>query len=254
MKAVQTPHPGVSYNPTFDDHQELVDQIVAKEETIIKKKERMDRVLTQKLGKMTRDQIEKVKEQEMVQGFPIDKSKENIQDEEPSDDEYKSVNAPVRNKKKDRKTRRKQKEARERELLEKQKKREVKKIKDINNMPELTKKIKDQEKIVEIKGKNRAELEKAKKTQAGRIGKVKYREPEIDVNQLEDIAGNLRNLKPEGNLLLDRFKSLQKRNILPATLHRKRKMKTMVKKYIKQSHKNEGLRTKNYIKPPKSSR
>lgn len=254
LKAVQAPHPGMSYNPTFDDHQELIEQVVAKEETIIKKRERMDRVVTKKFGKMTRDQIAKMKEKELVQGLPIDKSKENMQDEEPSDDEYKSVNAPVRNKKKDRKARRKQKEARERELLDKQKKRELKKVRDINNVPELTKKIKDQEKVVEIKGKNRAELEKAKQTQAGRLAKVKYREPEIDINQLEDIAGNLRNLKPEGNLLLDRFKSLQKRNIIPATLHRKRKMKTMVKKYIKQSHKNEGLRTKNYIKPPKSSR
>lgn len=253
LKAIQAPHPGLSYNPTFDDHQELVEQVVAKEETINKKKERLERV-TKAFGRMTRDQIAKMKEKEAIQGLPIDTSKENMQDEEPSDDDYKSVNAPVRNKKKDRKARRKQKEAREREILEKQKKRELKKVKDINNVPELTKKIKHQEKVVEIKGQHRAELEKAKKTQAGRLAKVKYREPEIDVSQLEDIAGNLRNLKPEGNLLLDRFKSLQKRNILPSTLHRKRKMKTMVKKYIKQSHKNEGLKTKNYIKPPKSSR
>lgn len=254
LKAVQPPHPGMSYNPTFDDHQELIEQVVAKEEIIIKRQERMERVVTKKFGKMTRDQVEKMKQKELIQGLPIDRSKENMQDEEPSDDEYKTVNAPVRNKKKDRQARRKQKEARERELLEKQKKRELKKIKDINNVPELAKDIKAQEKIVEKKGKNRAELEKLKKTQAGRIAKVKYREPEIDINQLEDIAGSLRNLKPEGNLLLDRFKSLQKRNILPSTLHRKRKMKTMVKKYIKQSHKGEGLRTKNYIKPPKSSR
>uniref|UniRef100_A0A336LMN0 Ribosome biogenesis protein NOP53 n=1 Tax=Culicoides sonorensis TaxID=179676 RepID=A0A336LMN0_CULSO len=254
LKAVQPPHPGLSYNPTFDDHQELIEEVVKKEETIIKKREHLERVLTNKMAKMTRDQIEKMKQKELIQGLPIDHSKENKEDEEPSDDEYKTVNPPVRNKKKDRKARRKQKEQREKELLEKTKKRELKKVKDINNVPELKKQITVQEKVVEKKRVNQAEREKLKKTSALRISKVKYREPEIDVNELEDISGNLRNLKPAGNLLLDRFKSLQKRNILPSTLHRKRKMKTMVKKYIKQSHKGEGLRTKNYIKPPKSSR
>ncbi|KAJ8956765.1 hypothetical protein NQ314_006639 [Rhamnusium bicolor] len=54
----------------------------------------------------------------------------------------------------------------------------------------------------------------------------------------QEIAGNLKNLKTEGNLLIDRFKSMQKRNILvPSKRHVRKTAK--VKKYIKPGHRDE---------------
>ena len=68
-----------------------------------------------------------------------------------------------------------------------------------------------------------------------RLGSLKYEEPEIELKLSNEITGNLRNLKvinlvikqkyhqriynffslkPEGNILMDRYKSMQKRNII----------------------------------------
>jgi len=47
-----------------------------------------------------------------------------------------------------------------------------------------------------------------------RLGSLKYEDPEIDLKLSTEITGNLRNLKPEGNIMRDRYKSLQKRNII----------------------------------------
>lgn len=63
-----------------------------------------------------------------------------------------------------------------------------------------------------------------------RLGSLKYEEPEIELKLSSEITGNLRTLKvnrlkfkfffliffvkPEGNIMADRYKSLQKRNII----------------------------------------
>ena len=47
-----------------------------------------------------------------------------------------------------------------------------------------------------------------------RLGRLKFEEAEIDVKLSDEITGSLRTLKPEGNILTDRYKSLQKRNII----------------------------------------
>ncbi|KAJ8979924.1 hypothetical protein NQ317_003666 [Molorchus minor] len=54
----------------------------------------------------------------------------------------------------------------------------------------------------------------------------------------QDLTGNLKDLKVEGNLLADRFRSMQKRNILAPTKKQIRK-KPKVKKYTKPGHKEE---------------
>lgn len=254
LEAVQAPHPGISYNPTFDDHNELMSQVITKEEEIIKREQHIDRVVTKKFTKMSAAEVEKLRRMEMVQGLPMDQSKENQENAEETDDEYHTVNPPARNKKKDRRQRRKQLEARQRRAMEENKQQELKKIKDINKVPILKVEIKKQENQVQKKRKNHENRLKEKKLSAHRISRRRYKEPEITVNTLEDITGSMRSLKPEGNLLLERFKSLQKRNILPSGVLRKPRRKTMIKKYIKQSHKGEGIQTKNKIKPPKSSR
>lgn len=257
LKAITQPHPGISYNPTFDDHKELTDQIISKETDIIKRKEHIERVVTKKFIKLSPSEVEKIRQMELVEGFPIDpNSKKGGDESEVSDNEGTTgTNPPALNKKKDRRQRRKQQEAKKRMALEKQKKQELNKIKDIVKVPILKKEIMTQEKKLEKQRKNQEIRQKEKQFSAGRINKRRYREPEEAVNPIEDISGNMRSLKPEGNLLLERFKSLQKRNILPSGMLRKpRRRKTMVKKYVKQSHKGEGIHTKSKIKAPKNYR
>lgn len=60
-----------------------------------------------------------------------------------------------------------------------------------------------------------------RKLDTKQMSRYKYQEPELDFNMPADLAGNVRNLKTEGNLLKDRFKSLQKRNVIETRVKQK---------------------------------
>lgn len=46
LPAVEFPHPGTSYNPSYEDHQKLLQQVVQKELELMKREEHLDRVTT----------------------------------------------------------------------------------------------------------------------------------------------------------------------------------------------------------------
>jgi len=66
------------------------------------------------------------------------------------------------------------------------------------------------------------------------LGRHRYEAPELELNLSTEIAGSLRKLKPEGNVLEDRYKSLQRRNIVePRIFFFGQKRKFAKKKYEK---------------------
>ena len=54
-----------------------------------------------------------------------------------------------------------------------------------------------------------------------RLGRNKFEEKDMEFNLASDLKGSLRALKPEGNLLADRFISFQKRNIMEVAARQK---------------------------------
>lgn len=76
-----------------------------------------------------------------------------------------------------------------------------------------------------------------KREEPHRLSRYAYEAEEIDINLPEDISGNLRNIVPEGNLLIDRFKSLQRRNILAPSKDLGLRRRREVKRYTRNSHK-----------------
>jgi len=71
------------------------------------------------------------------------------------------------------------------------------------------------------KRKDKKEL---KKSLPASITGHKYEEQDLDLKLSEELGqqgGTLRSLKPEGNLLTDRYKSLQKRNIIETRVKQK---------------------------------
>ncbi|XP_036288533.1 ribosome biogenesis protein NOP53 isoform X2 [Pipistrellus kuhlii] len=62
-----------------------------------------------------------------------------------------------------------------------------------------------------------------------RLGRLKYQAPDIDVQLSSELADSLRTLKPEGNILRDRFKSFQRRNMIEPRERAKFKRKYKVK-------------------------
>lgn len=172
----------------------------------------------------------------MSEGLPS-KGGTNVEENESSGDEYKSINAAVVNKKKSLKQRRKQKEQMQFERTKIVVKQEKKKITDIHQLKHL------KEHIEKIEGKQKTLREKMKSKlinnkKTKKLASINFEEPDLEFNRTHDITGNLKNLKVEGNILLDRFKSMQKRNILVPTKKQKYK-KSKVKKYTKLGYKDE---------------
>lgn len=173
----------------------------------------------------------------MSEGLPS-KEGTNVEDNELSDEEYKSINPPVQNAKKTVKQRRKQKEQMNLEKARLAKKREKKKVTDIYKLKMLNEEIEKMEKKQKTFQEIRKKKLELKKKEPKVLGALKYEEPDLEFNMGQEITGSLKNLKPEGNLLTNRFKSMQRRNILAPTKKQRRK-KAKVKKFVKPGHKDE---------------
>ncbi|MEQ2288843.1 nucleolar protein, partial [Ameca splendens] len=68
-------------------------------------------------------------------------------------------------------------------------------------------------------------------------GGIRFQAPDLDVQLSDELAGSLRQLKPEGSILKDRFKSLQKRNLIEPRERAKFKRKLKVKYVEKRAFK-----------------
>lgn len=136
FRAVAIPHPGLSYNPTLKDHQDLIKIVEEREKKVIKKEEHLKRVTTAMFNKVSADERDRAKEEELQSG--LNEDEEETVNTGDADDEYQNefiaVNPPVVVKTKDRKFRRKQKEQKDlrQELLKK--KLEKKKVTDIHRL------------------------------------------------------------------------------------------------------------------------
>lgn len=95
-----------------------------------------------------------------------------------------------------------------------------------------------QEQVIKEKKLHRVENRLKQKFEPRRLARKKFEEEEVPIPENTEALGNLRTLKPEGNVLVDRFKSLQKRNILAPNVKRmprKRRLTT----FKKSTHKEE---------------
>ena len=97
------------------------------------------------------------------------------------------------------------------------------------------KQINKGEEQIKKQQQTRKELVKQKNVQPRRLARKKFEEEDIQIEESPEALGNLRKMKPLGNILVDRFKSLQKRNIV-ATSVRRMPRKLRLKKIKKNSH------------------
>ena len=103
------------------------------------------------------------------------------------------------------------------------------------------KSIKKELKATETKTQERQEKKKAAAEEKLhgpiRLSNYKYEPQEIEIKLSDELTGNLRNLKQEGSLLEDRFKSLQRRNMIEVRVKQKTVRKLKRKTFQKRSHK-----------------
>ncbi|KAL3280681.1 hypothetical protein HHI36_003918 [Cryptolaemus montrouzieri] len=134
----------MSYNPSFEDHQDLLKNISEKEQKLIKRDQHLNRVTKHIRRKVAQNTAQNAWLEEMSQGLPIMNQKDSSMKEEVSDntlEEYQSINPPVINKKKSLKQRRKQKERLLEEKLKKLAKVEKKKVSDLHRLKVLKEQV-----------------------------------------------------------------------------------------------------------------
>jgi len=238
LEAVQAPHPGSSYNPDFDHHQDLLRK--AHEEEAAKEKEREK--LNEKVKMVSVDELKKQSKiwlEEMSEGLNADKLEKSEDEAEQGEVCLTAANVTNTNRKTLR-DRRKEKETKDEEYQKTLSKVEKIKTHDLTRLKTLKRQIKEETEI----SKKRIKLRQTKnihamKTRTKNLGKHKYRDPNVVVQLSEDLSATLRELKPEGNLLEDRFKNLQKRNIIETRKkvipHRKYKVNMVVKRSYKKT-------------------
>lgn len=214
---VELPVSGSSYNPSLDDYNELKHVVIEKERKKIKYSQHLDRVVTQKFSKMSKDEKDALVFKEMSEG--LFEGEEDVEENEIGN-EYIAINKPVQNKKKMRSEKNRQFRAVAKRNLETITKVELKKLKDINKLQQLSSEVNQKEKIIEKKQVNRAKRIVEKKLQPGRVAYMQYEDTEEDFLEPSALTDSLRKLEPAKSLVADRFKSFQKRTLIAPKKHR----------------------------------
>ncbi|XP_002162604.2 ribosome biogenesis protein NOP53 isoform X1 [Hydra vulgaris] len=232
IKAVLTPEPGTSYNPDYDSHQNLLKKAYDAQ----MKKMIEEQKLNDKVKMVSVDELKKQTKlwlKEMSEGLNFHKSEDN---DDHLDDSSNQGTIKLSSKK-----RVKTSKMRKREKLNKiedRKKIEMKVAKvimnDVFRIKTLKKEIREEEKKIAERMKQKSEKMLQTATRTKRLSKYKFEDPEIAFNLSEELAPTLREMKPDGNLLIDNFKSLQRRNIIeprkPVVPKRRSKRKIYTKK------------------------
>lgn len=231
LPATEIPHPGASYNPSFTDHQNLLKEVVEKEEKVIKEEAHIQRVTTNLFSKITAHEKQESWLSEMSEGLHHEVNYEE------NGGEYKAINpATRRDKKKTLQKRRKLREAKHAEAERKRFLIEKKKVSDIYRLRFLNNELDTKETKEALLRKKRDEKRAALVNKPKHLSSHRFVEPDLEFNRCHEISGSLRALKPEGNLLADRFYSLQRRNIIPPSVKINKIRKKNVKRYVKASH------------------
>ena len=165
----------------------------------------------------------------------VEKEEETIEKSENTDDS--SLKCPLTQKPKTRK----QKRDKRKRMFEEQKKDRERNTKiretEISRVKSINKKLKEDEEQVALNEAKRKEALEKKMSGPLQLSNYKYEPQEIEIKLSDELTGNLRNMKQEGSLLEDRFKSLQRRNMIEVRVKQKTIKRLKRKTFEKRSHK-----------------
>jgi len=243
LPAVEMPHPGTSYNPSYIDHQELLHKVMQKELELMKQEEHLNRVTMFK--KISIKERDKYMMKEMLEGLPHTAKNQttiNLKFIKADHDEEDTLIATandksVKNIKKTLVQKRKQREQKQMANERVLGKLEKKKISDIYKLKALQKEIEVKERKQEILRQKRVKKCERESVMPKTLSKTKFEPIDPDFQLTEELTGNLRNCKPSKNLLKERYKSLQQRNIIVPTVIKLKRDKAKMKKFLKPDHK-----------------
>ncbi|XP_047449991.1 ribosome biogenesis protein NOP53 [Mugil cephalus] len=239
LPAVEVIAPGGSYNPDFFSHQALLQEA---HEIEVKKKKEEDKIERQLAVKKEDKATEEVILREQVEGLV---EEENEEEEEEAaaaapgeDEEDAAVGAISQAEKKTERQRKKERADKLKVQRRLAQKKQIDGQQQLFQLRSIKASIKQQEQNTETKRVQRKANQEAEKAQPRRLGKLKFQPQDLEVQLSDELAGSLRRLKPEGSVLKDRFKSLQKRNLIEprerAKFKRRLKLKYVEKRAFKE--------------------
>jgi len=244
-------HSGQSYNPTLEDHQDLLWKAAYVEIKKEKEERRLQMHLTGMFPNQKDAPTQKSYTQEMSVGIPeLGGEEDESDDEEASDEEDEGYSKKMRRAKtqKEKRDRRLRKEA---EILAAKEKKERIAMEKIVSIKTYKKEFKVKDKESEVRQARNMDKAIEKLKGPAKLGGKKFEPNEIEIKLTDELTGNLRKLKPEGSLLMDRMKSLQKRRIIEPIVQEKEKKQWTKKKLIRHKimgFEAEDLKIKNQAK------
>uniref|UniRef100_A0A7N6A0X5 Ribosome biogenesis protein NOP53 n=1 Tax=Anabas testudineus TaxID=64144 RepID=A0A7N6A0X5_ANATE len=227
LPAVEVIAPGGSYNPDFFSHQALLEKA---HEVEVKKQKEEEKIEKQLAVNKEDTATEETTFREQVEGLVEEDEEEEDAETVPNEEEEDvTVGAITQAEKKTEKQRKREKAYKIKEQQRLADRRQTGRQQQLFQLRSIKASIKQDEEKTETKQKLRKAKQEAQKAQPRRLGKLKFQPQDMEVQLSDELAGSLRQLKPEGSVLKDRFKSLQKRNLIEPRERAKFKRRLKVK-------------------------
>nr|XP_043887921.1 ribosome biogenesis protein NOP53 isoform X2 [Solea senegalensis] len=233
IPAVEVIAPGGSYNPDFFSHQALLQEA---HEVEVKKQKEEDKVERQlavnKEDTATKETILREEVQGLVEEDNEDDEKANEEEEDVA------VGGIALSQKKTERQRKKEKTEKMKEQQRASDKRQTDLQQQLFQLRSIKASLKQQDQKTQSRQTQRKAKQEAQKSQPRRLGRLKFQPQDLEIQLSDELAGSLRQLKPEGSVLKDRFKSMQKRNLIEprerAKFKRRHKLKYVEKRAFRE--------------------
>nr|XP_046172253.1 ribosome biogenesis protein NOP53-like [Oncorhynchus gorbuscha]XP_046172254.1 ribosome biogenesis protein NOP53-like [Oncorhynchus gorbuscha] len=228
LPAVEVIAPGGSYNPDFFSHQAL---LLEAHEVEVKRERAELRIERQLAVKQEDTATEETVFQELVEGLV-----EEGEEEEEEDDV--SIRGGLQQEKKTEKERKRERA----DKIKSQQKQAARVFTDkkqqLFQLRSIQATLKRREQRTRERVAQRKANQEAEKSMPRRLGRLKFQAQDLEIQLSDEIPGSLRTLKPEGSVLKDRFKSMQKRNMIEprerAKFKRRHKVKYVEKRAFRE--------------------
>jgi len=221
LPAVETPHAGQSYHPEAGDHEALLEKAVTVEHRKQAEFQRWERQTTATFPRSRPTEADWIAE--MSGG---------LQGEDAVEDDTAS-SGPLTRKVPKPKTRVQRRKMAERKVAERSRLATVSKRRmenEVFRVRTLKREMSERAARTLVRQARRLEAQSAKATQPLTLGRHRYEAASIELSLGDELPGNLRNLRPEGDPLEERYKSLQRRNVIET------RTRTTQKKTYKRKH------------------
>ncbi|XP_017485669.1 PREDICTED: glioma tumor suppressor candidate region gene 2 protein-like [Rhagoletis zephyria] len=243
LPAVEVPVGGQSYNPHRDDHKQLILEAANKEmEKINEENKWAKKVDKYFVSKQQAAINNKELIDEMSQGLGLGDNEDEEAGKMTTAEDLAEIAQFAKlvkgSEKKTKQQRRREALARQEKKAKEAEKKLKQKENEIFRLKTFKKELNERDRRMARRSEMRAQRHIESLYKPKKLSKYKFEESEIPLNLPGEVSGSLRTVKAQGNLLEDRFKSLQKRNIIEPRVPQKLKRKFKLKKEVKRRHKD----------------